>query len=275
MIARAGLPRVLAVNDLSCLGKCSLSVALPILSGCGAEAVSLPTVLLSTHTGGFTGYTRTDLTADYNAILAHFEALEVSFDAVYTGYFSGEEQIDRLLAFLQKCPDTLKVIDPVMADNGRLYAGFDESYLPAMRRLLAQADVATPNLTEACLLCGLPYRERITAQEAEDLLARLREFGVKDPVITGVRTKEGGIGYVFSEHGETAFLQYKEEHRLLHGCGDVFASALTGFLLGQKSFADAVRLAAEFTRLCITKTLDAGCTDPYGLNFEPLLPLLR
>ena len=160
-------PRVAAIHDLSGFGRCSLTVAIPVLSAMGVQCCPLPTAVLSTHTGGFEGYTFRDLTEEMAAAAAHWKALDLRFDAVYSGFLGSERQIGLVRQFLRdfRRPGTLAVVDPVMGDFGRVY----ETYTPAMCRrmadLTAEADVITPNLTEAALLLGVPY-ESLPRDEA-------------------------------------------------------------------------------------------------------------
>lgn len=171
--------RILTVQDISCVGQCSITVALPILSACGLEACILPSAVLSTHTGGFTGFTVHDLTDEFPKIIRHWRQEQIRFDAVYTGYLCSVRQIDYLEELLQTllAPNGKVIVDPVMADHGRLYPGFDETYAAGMRRLCRRADVILPNLTEACLLAGKPYCESYTERDISNLLQALRELG--------------------------------------------------------------------------------------------------
>ena len=186
-------PRILTIQDISCVGQCSLTVALPVLSACGLETCVLPSAVLSTHTGGFTGYTFRDLTDDMPAILAHWKREGILFDGVYTGYLGSARQIGyvrEILAAVRR-PGAPAIVDPAMADNGKLYAGFDAAYVAEMRPLCADADYLLPNITEACLLTDTPWQETYDRAFADDLLARLDALGARCTVLTGVSLRAG------------------------------------------------------------------------------------
>lgn len=266
--------RVLTVQDLSCVGQCSLTVALPILSACALETAVLPTALLSTHTGGFRGYTFHDLTGEMPEILSHWRSEGLRFDAVYTGYLGNAAQAELVRAL----PDTLAapgapvIVDPAMADNGRLYAGFDEPFVQAMKALCGRADYLLPNLTEACLLTGTPYRAVYDGAYITELLARLRETFPAAIVLTGIGGHAGETGVAVSSRTETSRYRHRRIPRACHGTGDVFASVFTGALLRGLPPYRAARAAADFTLACIEGTEPSHW---YGVRFEPLLPKLR
>ncbi len=271
--------RILSVQDISCFGKCSNTVAMPILSAAGMEAVMLPTALLSTHTGGFTGFTFLDLTEEMERILSHFETVPVLFDMLYTGYFGSAEQLSivkRHKSALLK-EQALFVVDPVLGDNGKLYAIYDEAYVAAMRAFCQGADVITPNMTEACLLAGLPFCGNQYAPDAiAELLHRLHEIGAKQVLLTGVRFGDTEIGVVGStQDGATPFLvksRYLDVH--LHGTGDVLTSSLCAYLAKGLPFPEAAKGAIHFISACIDHTEKALPEHWYGLLFEPCLPML-
>ena len=267
--------RILSVQDISCVGQCSLTAALPILSVCGLETAVLPTAVLSTHTGGFTGYTFRDLGDDIPAIRAHWEREHIRFSAVCTGYLSGARQAEDVLAVMDSLllPGGLRIVDPAMADSGRLYAGLSEDLVPAMARLAFSADVILPNLTEAALLTGLPYRPVCDEKYARTLTDALLEKGAKTVVLTGVRRDDQTTGVAVRTRDKLELYTHPRVERVCHGTGDVFAAAFTGaYLRGQDAFS-AAKLAADFTLESIRRTLD----DPehwYGVDFEQALPWL-
>lgn len=251
-----GLRRAALLNDLSCFGKCSITVGLPILSAAGVEALPLPTALLSTHTGGFSGYTCTDLTTEMERIAAHWQALDVRLDGIATGYFCSQEQIEFSRRFIQRFagPDTLVLVDPVMADGGALYDGFDDAFVEKMRVLCCGAQVITPNLTEALLLAQLPCKAEPDAALLEECLARLRKLGARRVIITGVH-RTAALAQLPCEHiaagalcedparreigclcadadGRTFAVWHPFVHTALHGCGDVFSAAFLAAALG-------------------------------------------
>ena len=181
------MKRIATIQDLSCVGKCSLGIAMPILSAMGIECAALPTAVLSAHTA-FDGFVCTDLTAQLAPIAAHWKALGLRFDALYTGYLASPAQVAFVEAFFDSFgrADTLVFVDPVMADQGRLYAGFDAGFPEKMRRLCARADIVTPNVTEACLLTGMEYRELHEESYLRELLEGLISFGPRTAIITAV-----------------------------------------------------------------------------------------
>ncbi|MBE6694568.1 MAG: pyridoxamine kinase [Ruminococcaceae bacterium] len=276
--------RVLAVNDLSCFGKCSLTVAFPIISAENVEVVTLPTALLSTHTGGFEGYHVRVLTEDMRAILAHWKREGIRFDGLYTGYMCGTEQIDIALDIAADflADDRFILVDPVMGDGGRLYPAFTAEYARRMRELCAVADVITPNITEAAFLTDMTVGEIESAEGGLDLcFKRLFALGCKNAVITGVQTPEmranGQIGYVGAEResAERAVEVYPYVDAFLHGCGDVFASKLCACLTSGGEFLPSVRAAAQFTENSILRAVDVHPAHWYGLPFEAELYVER
>lgn len=272
--------RILTVQDISCVGQCSLTVALPILSVCGLETAVLPSAVLSTHTGGRfadSGYTFRDLTDELAPIAAHWRREGIDFAAAYTGYLGSARQADTVRTLLDTVlrPGAVRIVDPAMADGGQLYAGLDASLVQAMARLAFSADVLLPNVTEAALLTGLEYREAHDTPYLRQLLHALRARGAKTVVLTGVRYDAGTTGVAVLEAADSEPVEYRHARfsRVCHGTGDVFASAFTGAYLRGRSAVDAARLAADFTCACIRATLD----DPahwYGVKFEPQLPML-
>ena len=266
-------PKVLTIQDISCVGQCSLTVALPILSAAGLETCILPSAVLSTHTAGFTGFTVRDLTEDIPAIAAHWRKEKIAFDAVYTGYLGSTEQI----AFVREIFDTLlrpgalTIVDPAMADNGRLYPAFDGAYVEAMKTLAFGADIILPNITEACFLTGTEYRESYDERYIAALLDRMTAAGAKTIVLTGVGYAPDRTGVVVREGGETRYYEHRKIAKGCHGTGDVYASAFVGALENGFTPYDAAVLAADYTVGCIEITQG----DPehwYGVKFELELP---
>ncbi len=270
--------RVLAVHDLSCVGRCSLTVALPILSAAGLEASALPTAVLSTHTGGFTGMTFRDLTQDLPAIFAHWKTLDLAFDAIYTGYLGSAEQV----ALVEQLFDAFRgeqtkiIVDPVMGDHGKLYPGMSEKMPQLMKRLCQRADVIVPNQTEAALMLGRPYLETPDQAEVDDLMQALREMTQASVVLTGISPEEGKLGAAVydRETGQTACPAAPHMPGSYHGTGDVYASALTGAYLAGKTLVQAAQIAADFTQQSIVETLPLGLETRYGVCFERALPQL-
>ena len=267
--------RVLTVQDISCVGQCSLTVALPILSAAGHETAILPSAVLSTHTGGFTGYTFRDLTDDMPAIAAHWKKENIKFDAVYTGYLGSARQI----AYVKDIFDTLcaegaaTFVDPAMADNGKLYYGFDDAFVQEMKSLCTAADIILPNITEACFITGTPYKETYDEAYIDALLKALAGIGAKTVILTGVGFTPDTTGVMVYENGAARHYKHKRLPKGSHGTGDVYASAFVGAYLRGKNAFEAAGIAAEYTLRCIENTVD----DPshwYGVKFEPMLPYL-
>lgn len=267
--------RALAIHDISCVGKCSLTVALPVLSAAGIETSVLPTSILSTHTGGFTGYTFRDLTEDIMPIADHWATLDLAFDAIYTGYLGSALQLELMKKlFVRFGKNALVMVDPVMADNGRLYAGFDAAFPAGMAELCKMADVIVPNLTEAVLMLNEPYVEGPYAEEyIKGILHRLGKAFGGQIVLTGVYFDETHLGtaYFDTNSGETGFIMNDLIDGYYHGTGDVFGSALLSGLLCDLSLKDAARTAVDFTVDAI-KATEPTREPRYGVRFEAALP---
>lgn len=265
--------KILTVQDISCVGQCSLTVALPILSAAGMETCILPSAVLSTHTAGFSGYTVRDLTEDLPAIAAHWKKENIRFSAIYTGYLGSTEQIADVKGMFDSLllEGGVTIVDPAMADNGKLYPAFDRAYVEAMKGLAFSADLILPNITEACFLTGTEYRENYDEEYITALLDRLTAAGARTVVLTGVGYAAGKTGVVVRENGVTRYYEHKKIAKGCHGTGDVYASAFVGALLNGLNAYDAAVLAADYTVRCIEVTQG----DPehwYGVKFELLLP---
>ena len=267
--------RILTIQDISCVGQCSLTVALPILSACGHETAALPTAVLSTHTGRFQGYTFRDLTDDIPGICAHWEREGLDFSAVYTGYLASARQIALVRDVIRSRlrPGGVLIVDPAMADDGRLYSGFGTDVVDAMRTLCAEADYILPNITEAALLAGMDYREEFDRAYAERLAAGAAASARQTVILTGVGFEPGKTGFLLWKDGESSYSAHEKSTCGGYGTGDVFAAAFTGALLSGIGTEQAARIAAEYTGHCAARTAQ----DPahwYGLEFEPELPWL-
>ena len=265
--------RILAIHDISCVGRCSLTVALPIISSVGIECSGLPTAVLSTHTGGFTGFTYRDLTEDMVPIDQHWQSLGIKFDAFYTGFLGSFEQIDivkRLFTDLSH-EGTRIYVDPVMADKGKLYSVFGPDFPAGMRQLCEMADVIMPNLTELSFMLGIEYRDGpYTREYIASVLEQARVFGVKQIVLTGISYETGKVGAVYMDYetGDTGEVMRNEIPGYYHGTGDVFSSAFVGAFESGLTLRDAVTAAVNFTVGSIVRTYDAKVDIRYGVNFE-------
>ena len=266
--------RILAVNDVSCIGRCSLTATLPILSACGVECNVLPTALLSTHTGGFDDYTFLDLTEEFPKILRHWDSLQIKFDYIYSGYLGSVEQIDFVLQLKERLlsENGKLVVDPVMGDNGNLYAGFTPAYVEKMRTLCRAADYILPNVTEACYLTDMPYP--LTVDSANTAMEKLGDL-CQNPVLTGVTQNERILTY-YRDNGKTCAYENENVDGFFCGAGDVFASAFVGCLARGTALGEGIRLAAEFVAAAIRRSAKEVSDKRFGLNFEmEILPFLK
>ena len=267
--------RLLTIQDISCVGQCSLTVALPVISACGIETAILPSSVLSNHTGGFSGWTFHDLTEDMPKILERWLTEKVSFDAFYTGYVS-KAQIPHILDIMKKSarPGALRIVDPVMADNGKLYAGFDDDFPQEMKKLIEGADVIMPNLTEAAFLLEQPYiADGYDEAYIEKLCRDLFSLGAKNVLITGVSFEPAKLGVAVYDGKKVQYYFNEKQSLSAHGTGDLFASVVAGSLLRGKTLLEAASLAADVVVEAIKFT--AGDKDHwYGVKFEKALPYL-
>ena len=263
--------RLLTIQDVSCIGQCSATVALPVVSACGIECAVLPSAVLSNHTGGFKSWTFRDLTDEIAKVEAKWNELGVKFDAFYTGYVC-PSQIDPILSIMRTCANegAVRVVDPVMADNGRLYTGFSEDFPKDMARLCRGADFILPNLTEAAFLLGIkPVLEGYDEKFIRDMIAGLHDLGAKNVVLTGVSFDPAKLGTAVSDGKSIAYDYNERLKRCSHGTGDVFASAFAGTVLRGLQPIDAAALAADVVCDSIRATPDDHW---YGVAFERALP---
>ena len=269
------MKRVLTIQDISCLGKCSLTIALPVLSALGAETVILPTAVLSTHTM-FRNFTCKDLSDQIEPIADHWKSEGVTFDAIYTGYLGTTSQIDQIRKLFKSFRDqnTKIIVDPVMADNGKLYPAFDMDYVRKNTELCAEADIIVPNITEAALMTGMDYREEYDEVYIKELLSRLNALGANVSVLTGVSLEQGKTGVMGYERetGEYYVYQNRRIDAAYHGTGDLFSSTCVGEILKGRSWQDAMRIAADYTAHTIEVTLENPDKPWYGVDFEATIP---
>lgn len=269
------MKRIASIQDFSCIGSCSQTIALPVLSAMGVECAALPTALLSAHTA-FDGFVSLDLTPQLPAIMAHWRAMHLRFDAVYTGYLASAEQVGLVGALLDGMDErpALTLIDPVMGDNGALYAGFSDTFPQAMRALCGRADVLTPNVTEACLLTGTAYSPVQDAAQTRRLLERLLELGCRAAVLTGLRVDGDMAVAALQRDGTGTLVRTSYIPEVFHGTGDLFASTCAGALVQGAPLERAVRLAADYVALTLRRTVQAPDRRWYGVNFQETLPEL-
>jgi pyridoxine kinase len=269
--------RVIAVHDISCIGRCSLTVALPVLSAAGIETSVIPTAVLSTHTGGFYDFTFRDLTDDIEPIFMHWKTLGIGCDSIYTGYlgsFRQVEIVEKLISEM-KTEKTFVLVDPVMGDSGRLYTGIDEKLVLGMKKLCAAADMVVPNITEASMMLGMPYiAEGYSKDYINTMLTKLCKIGPRYAVLSGVSFEKGKTGAASYDALTDSFSYYftDETEGFYHGTGDLFASALLGAFLSGKTISDSIKIAVDYTAASIKITHDFGSDTRYGVDFELSLP---
>ncbi len=273
--------RAITIQDISCVGRCSLTVALPILSAAGVETVILPTAILSTHTGGFTGYTFRDLTEDIDPVCAHWKELGIETDALYTGYLGSREQQQQIARIFDDfgANEPLILVDPAMADDGKLYPAFDREFARGMTNLVAKASLTAPNITEACLLLDKEYPGNDYDRAwIERTLKELSDLGPERVVLTGVSFEADELGAAAYDraHNETSYYFTERIPGYFHGTGDIYSSTLLAALLNEKSLLGAIGIACEYTVGAIRRTVAAGTEPRYGVDFENEIPhLLR
>lgn len=271
------MKRIVTIQDISCVGKCSLTVALPIISAMGIETAVIPTAVLSTHTA-FKNFTYRDLTGDLPKIAKHWKQEKFNFDGIYTGYLGSIEQIDILKEFFKqfKTPDNFIFIDPVMADNGKLYAGFDANFVKEMKKLCKMADIIVPNLTEASYMLEKEYKENYSEQEIKDILIELSNLGPKYVVLTGVSFKDNKLGVMSYNKETNEFFTYFKEKipAKYHGTGDIFASTLVGAITNNNTLEEGLKIAVDYVWETINDTYKTNKKDAYGVNFETKIPYL-
>lgn len=264
--------KALTIQDISCVGQCSLTVALPIISACGIETCVIPSAVLSTHTAGFDGYTFRDLTDDIPLIHNHWKKEGIKFDAIYTGYLGSTKQIEYVSDIFETMgkDNCIKIVDPAMADGGKLYPAFDMDYVSAMKTLCEKADYLVPNITEACFLTDIEYKTEYDEKYILDICNALMKLGTKNIILTGVSYKEDKTGIVVFNNQGYSYYEHDKKAKSCHGTGDIYASAFVGALLNEKSAYESAKIAADYTVSCIECT----STDPdhwYGAKFEPVL----
>ena len=271
------MKRIVTIQDISCVGKCSLTVALPIISAMGIETAVIPTAVLSTHTA-FKNFTYRDLTNDLPKIASHWKQEKFNFDGIYTGYLGSIKQIDMLKEFFKqfKTPENFIFIDPVMADNGKLYAGFDANFVKEMKELCKTADIIVPNITEASYMLEKEYKENYSKEEIKHMLIELSNLGPKYVVLTGVSFKDNELGVMSYNKETNKFFTYFKERvpAKYHGTGDIFASTLVGAITNNNTIEEGLKIAVDYVWETIDDTYKTNKEDAYGVNFETKIPYL-
>lgn len=264
--------KVVTIQDISCYGQCSITVALPILSALGVETAILPSAILSTHTAGFKDFTVSDFSSEMPLIINHWNKEGIKFDALYAGYLGDKKHFDivkRMKKELLK-ENGIFFLDPVMGDNGKLYPAFNDEYVSYMRDLIKQADIIVPNLTEACLLTNSIYLESYNELYIKDLLNKLEKLCPNTIILTGVSYEQGMTGVVIYQNHQYQYIKHEKINKSYHGTGDVYSSTLLGLYLKYNDLDKAVKGACNFVVKCIKNTIDDD-THNYGVKFEPLL----
>lgn len=267
--------RLLTIQDISCVGKCSITVALPLISACGIECAILPSSVLSNHTApGFSGWTFRDLTDEMPKIQQQWNKEKIDFDAFYTGYVS-KTQIPFILDIMENTARSgaIRIVDPVMADNGKLYAGFDSDFPQEMKKLVKAADVIMPNLTEAAILLGIEYKTSYSKNEIEEIAKGLYQLGAKNVILTGVSFDESKLGVCVFDGSKYEYYFAEKINSSFHGTGDVFASIFAGSFLRGKSLLESASIACDFVVESIKATIDDK-DYWYGVKFEKAMPFL-
>ena len=264
--------RILTIQDISCVGQCSLTVALPILSAAGIECAILPSAVLSTHTAGFSGFTVRDLSDDIPAINNHWVKEGIKFAAIYTGYLGSTSQVDMVIDIKNTSltEDGTLFVDPAMADNGKLYPAFDDEYVKAMVKLCSVADYIIPNITEACFLTGIEYKTEYDREYIYSLLYSLKKIGAKNVILTGVSFKPDTTGIMVLEDGKCQYYEHEFLKNSCHGTGDIYASAFVGAMVRGHDAYNSAKIAADFTVDAIRET-SGDASHWYGAKFEPVI----
>ena len=266
--------KILTIQDISCFGQCSITVALPIVSAFGIETAILPSAVLSTHTAGFTDFTVRDLTEDLPEIRKHWEKEEIYFDAIYTGFIASIEQLDYIKDIIgsRLKPGGIVFVDPAMADHGEFYNGFDQELADKMGELCKLGDYILPNTTEACYILHRPWKEEFTREEMLEIANELSQFTKRHVILKGDTNEEGKLGMIVLDKDESSCeIVYNDKiDYVSHGTGDVFASAFVGSIMRDKSPTKAAQIAGEFTKRAIEKTVGDE-NHKYGVKFEQVI----
>lgn len=263
--------KILSIQDISCYGQCSLTVALPVLSACGIETAILPSAILSTHTSGFKNFTVLDLTDEMPKILNHWVNEGIKFDCLYTGYISSKEQFDIIEDAKARTlnADGLFFVDPAMADHGAMYPALDETIIDGMKKLATCCDYIIPNVTEACFLTDTPYSTQKSIDELSEIARKIHSMGAKNVIITGLEINQN-IGALAYDGNSIKYVLYPKCAKSYHGTGDLFSSMFIAQILNNHSTIASLDIACNFIIDCINQTTSDE-THSYGVKFEEIL----
>lgn len=266
--------RVAAIHDLSVFGRCSLSVIAPIISALGVQLLPIPTVLMSTHTGGFSNIQFSNCNDFVARTADHLKECNAEIDCIYSGYIADKTAFDGVYVFFENFPNAKRIIDPVLGDHGRLYSALSEEIIEYMRTLIKHADIITPNITEVCLLLNCPFQDTYSKASIKELIIKLSEITTADTVITGVTVDSIGKCNVIKSKESVLLVPCFYKHQSYEGTGDAFASVVTGCVISEKDLAYSVICASKFIEKCIDLTYDSGEPIRDGIFIEPALPFL-
>lgn len=270
-------PRVAAIHDLSGFGRCSLAVIMPVLAAMGVQPCPVPTAVLSTHTGGFSGPVIQDLTEFVSPCMDHWKRLKIEFDCIYSGFLASEKQAEQVEEFIHNWPDALAVVDPVMGDDGRIYQTYSPALIAKIKELVKNADLITPNMTEACILLGQDFTNTALGRDnTRSMLVRLSEKGPGIVVITGAIVVPGRVSNVGYDRASNAFWRIDCDYVSANypGIGDIFSSVLVGGLLTGDSLAIAIARATRFVEISMRTAYGYNSEHRDGVMVEKSLPWL-
>ncbi|MDD4839733.1 MAG: bifunctional hydroxymethylpyrimidine kinase/phosphomethylpyrimidine kinase [Clostridia bacterium] len=267
--------RILTIQDFSSVGRCSLTVAIPIISALGHEVIGLPTALLSTQTSGITGFTFNDLYSNMLPSYDHWKSLGIKFDCLYTGFLGTLDCVDTTIKIAKdlKNSGTIIAIDPAMAEDGKLYKIFDKKYYERMVELCKLSDIFMPNFTEGKMLAGLSMELEPNKENANMILNILNSNGFKTVILSGIEDDEL-CGVATLNDGMITFQMNKRFPEYIHGAGDVLSSVFIGEISRGKGIEQAAQIAVDFVYECINISVEENFDPRFGLNFERIIPKL-
>ena len=271
------IKNVAAIHDLVGVGKAALTNIIPVMSVLNVDVCPIPTVILSTHMGGYGKPAIRKLNGYIDECREHYKQNNVEFDSILVGYLGDRENVIETKNFIKefKRQNNLVVVDPILGDNGKFYSGFDKEYISEIRCVLGDADIITPNITEACLLTGYEYRDDLKHDDILNICRNLADFGCRNVVITSIPSNEDNIGIAVYNCGELNILYFDRIKGAFHGTGDIFDAVLIGKILNGSDLLSAVKCSADFIRECIKYSLKYDYPEREGVMVESVLYKLR